>query len=314
MSLAKIIASVILVISPMAFADTNETSAVSLISTQQFPLPPESLATVYPPGPLVELDNGQALMAKFDKNHYQLSSVIATHQLPRYFTENLPGDLNDLPVQQKISVFIRLLLPTIKAVNQQILQVRTKVIALSHKPKMHRTEAEQDWLQGLFDTYGIKSAQIEDLLLQLDIIPTGMVLAQGIDESGWGSSHFAIAGNNLYGEHLPHDGGKYLTTPGGHVKVAAFDNLYQSTASYIHNLNTTLAYKELRQLRQQLRLQNKLTGDELVQSLLHYSSRGQAYVDNLRALIKHHHLDDFDSVKLNSAESIRYRFADSGIG
>ncbi|GIU24460.1 glucosaminidase domain-containing protein [Shewanella sp. MBTL60-007] len=258
------------------------------------------------------LHSAKELIAAFDDNDYQLTAVEQSKTLPSYYVENLPSDLNALPVSQKTTGFIRLLLPTIKAVNERILLVRDELNRLSAKPKSQWSEAEKRWVQTLSDSYAIQSGEIAELLLHIDIIPAGMVLAQGIDESGWGTSHFAIAGNNLYGEHLPHDGGKFLTTPGGHVKVAAFSDLYQSTASYMHNLNTTRAYKELRLLRQQLRTQEKLTGYELVQSLLHYSSRGQAYVDNLRALIKRHRLDDFDQSRLNTSDSVRYRFSDNG--
>ncbi|MCK8044579.1 glucosaminidase domain-containing protein [Shewanella sp. 1CM18E] len=309
MSLAKIIASIILVVSPAVIASTQQTLTANAPLAQQLPLPPLQLIKTYPQGAVIELNNAQALMTEFNQKNYQLESVINSRQLPPYFVENLPANLNDLPVQQKISLFIRLLLPTIKAVNQQILTVRSQVIKLAQKPKSQWSAAEQDWLQGLFDSYVVKSTRIDDLLLQLDIVPSGMVLAQAIDESGWGSSYFAVAGNNLYGEHLSASGGEYLTTPGGRVKVAAFANLYQSTASYMHNLNTTLAYQELRLLRKQLRAQDKLNGEELVQALTHYSTRGEAYVDNLRALIKLHGLDDFNAAKLTDTASIRYRFS-----
>ncbi|GIU51618.1 glucosaminidase [Shewanella sairae] len=311
MSLAKIVASIILVVSPAVFASPHQTLAPNAPLAQQLPVPPIQVAKSYPQVAVVELANAHDLQAEFDSKHYQLEAVLKTHQLPAYFVENLPNDLNALPVEQKISLFIRLLLPTIKAVNQQILAVRTQVITLSQKPKSKWSVTEQDWLQGLFDSYVVKSAQIEDLLLQLDIVPTGMVLAQAIDESGWGSSYFAIAGNNLYGEHLSEHGGEYLTTPGGHVKVAAFANLYQGTASYMHNLNTTLAYQDLRLLRKHLREQDKLNGAELVKALVHYSTRGEAYVDNLQALIKRHGLDDFDTAKLTGSVTIRYRFNES---
>ena len=278
------------------------------LAESPLPLSPEKIAQPYPNVEINTLNSAPALIETFAQKHYQLGQVKANNQLPPYYVENLPNNLNALPVQQKTSGFIRLLLPTIKAVNDQILQVRTKLVSLSQQPTKNWSDEEQQWVKALMKSYDVKSNDIKQLLLQVDIIPIGMVLAQGIDESGWGTSHFAVAGNSLYGEHLPAHGGKYLTTPGGHVKVAAFDNLYAGTASYIHNLNTTHAYKELWTLRQQLREQNNLNGHQLVQALEHYSTRGEAYVDNLRALIKHHQLDSFDNVTFNNSESIRIRF------
>ena len=192
--------------------------------------------------------------------------------------------------------------------NKRISAVRNDVITLSKQPKSEWSQEETVWLNDLMASYDIKSNNISDLLLRLDIIPAGMVLAQGIDESGWGTSYFAVKGNGLYGEHLSSKGGKYLSTPGGHVKVAAFDNLFAGTARYMYNLNTTSAYKELWTLRQKLRAEGKLSGYELVESLSHYSTRGEAYVDNLQALIKHHKLDSFDNVKFNNTTPVRIRF------
>ncbi|ABZ77888.1 BAX protein [Shewanella halifaxensis HAW-EB4] len=314
MSFTKILVCMVLLTSPLVLASSSLNLSQNLNAIHSLPLSPEQVQQPYPHVTVKTLRSADQLITEFDKNNYQLGRVEDSNKLPAYFIENLPSDLNALPVSQKTSGFIRLLMPTIKAVNDRILLIRDELSRLSAKPASQWSEAEKLWVQTLSDSYAIKSGDIAELLLHIDIIPAGMVLAQGIDESGWGTSHFAIAANNLYGEHLPHDGGKYLTTPDGHVKVAAFSDLYQSTASYMHNLNTTRAYKELRLLRQQLRAQKNLTGYELVQSLLHYSTRGQAYVDNLRALIKRHHLDDFDQSKLSANDTIRYRFTDDGNG
>lgn len=278
------------------------------LASDKLPLSPDQLSQPYPDIAVTTLHSAPELIAVFKQHDYQLEKTANSSKLPAYFIENLPDDLNSLPVQQKTSGFIRLLLPTIQAVNDQILAVRHQVEVLANKETTEWSSNEKQWIKQLYASYNVKSGDIQQLLLHIDIIPVGMVLAQGIDESGWGTSHFAIKGNSLYGEHLPAHGGKYLTTPGGHVKVAAFDNLYQGTASYMHNLNTTGAYKELWNLRHQLRKQNNLTGYELVQALSHYSTRGEAYVDNLRALITHHKLDSFDNVELDKQQSLRVRF------
>ncbi|MBD1567878.1 glucosaminidase domain-containing protein [Aliivibrio sp. S10_S31] len=300
MSLSKtlkhIFASLLFLISSICLADTT------------LPLSPEKISSPYPNVKVTSLNSAQSLINEFKQHQYQLANVIKTEQIPTFFVENLPDDLNSLPVQEKISGFIRLLLPTIIEVNKQISAVRHDVITLSKQPKSEWSKTETVWLQNLMTSYDIKSNTIDDLLLRLDIIPVGMVLAQGIDESGWGTSYFAVKGNGLYGEHLSSKGGKYLSTPGGHVKVAAFDNLFAGTARYMYNLNTTSAYKDLWKLRQQLRAEGKLSGYELVESLSHYSTRGEAYVENLQALIKHHKLDSFDQVTFDSSTPVRVRF------
>lgn len=302
MSLSKklkhISASLLLIASSSTLADT------------QLPISPEKIDNPYPEVKVTTLNSAQSLINQFKLHQYQLANVSSTEQIPSFFVENLPSDLNSLPVQEKISGFIRLLLPTIIEVNKRISAVRNDVITLSKQPKSEWSKEETVWLNELMTSYDIKSNSIDDLLLRLDIIPVGMVLAQGIDESGWGTSYFAVKGNGLYGEHLSSKGGKYLSTPGGHVKVAAFDNLFAGTARYMYNLNTTSAYKDLWILRKKLSREGKLSGYELVEALSHYSTRGDAYVENLQSLIKHHKLDSFDQVTFDSSTPIRVRFED----
>lgn len=302
MSLSKklkhISASLLLIASSSTLADT------------QLPISPEKIHNPYPEVKVTTLNSAQSLIKEFKQHQYQLAKISSTEQIPSFFVENLPSDLNSLPVQEKISGFIRLLLPTIIEVNKRISAVRNDVITLSKQPKSEWSKEETVWLNELMTSYDIKSNSIDDLLLRLDIIPVGMVLAQGIDESGWGTSYFAVKGNGLYGEHLSSKGGKYLSTPGGHVKVAAFDNLFAGTARYMYNLNTTSAYKDLWILRKKLSREGKLSGYELVDALSHYSTRGDAYVDNLQSLIKHHKLDSFDQVTFDSSTPIRVRFKD----
>lgn len=302
MSLSKklkhIAASLLLIASSSTLADT------------QLPISPEKIHNPYPEVKVTTLNSAQSLIKEFKQHQYQLAKISSIEQIPSFFVENLPSDLNSLPVQEKISGFIRLLLPTIIEVNKRISAVRNDVITLSKQPKSEWSKEETVWLNELMTSYDIKSNSIDDLLLRLDIIPVGMVLAQGIDESGWGTSYFAVKGNGLYGEHLSSKGGKYLSTPGGHVKVAAFDNLFAGTARYMYNLNTTSAYKDLWILRKKLSREGKLSGYELVDALSHYSTRGDAYVDNLQSLIKHHKLDSFDQVTFDSSTPIRVRFKD----
>ena len=252
----------------------------------------------------VTLQGAAKLEQQFNQRHYNLAKVRETHIVPRIFVTNLPSNLNQQPVTHKINDFIRLLLPTVLLVNQQILQIRNTLLTLNQIPQEKWTAQQQRWLKLLTHDYRLPSVNINKLLKHIDIIPTSMALAQGIDESGWGTGYFAIKGNNLYGEHLPVGGHKYLVTPDRKVKVAAFDSLYQSTAAYFYNLNASDAYQDLRALRFKLRTNNKLTGLKLIDALESYSIRGQAYVANLHSLIINNHLESYDKAKLNNQKGI----------
>lgn len=278
------------------------------LADSELPLAPEQVADSSKDDLKVTFKSVQGLVKYYSDKDYTLESVVSTDKVPSYFTQNLPNDLNELPTDVKTSTFIRLLLPTIKHVNEQILKVRGRLTVLANQPKAEWSDPENQWIGELFNTYGVTSKDIQELLLHVDIIPVSMALAQGIDESGWGTSYFSVEGNNLYGEHLPARGGKFLSTPNGKVKVAAFDNLYQGTASYMHNLNSTRAYEHLWEMRKQLRANDNLSGYELVKALANYSTRGDAYVDNLQALIKYHQLERFDNVDLDKGRKATIYF------
>ncbi len=269
----------------------------------------------WPPATIVEtlsLNNSQAAASLMLQKDYTLDQVRASGAVPPLFALNLPTDLAKQPVDQKTRVFIRLILPNIVKVNEDVLAVRQDVLELDHIQKQGQSlsTAQQQWLAKVASNYGLETPEISALLIRVDAVPVALALAQGIDESGWGTSHFAKAGNVLYGQHAAAGSQqKTLTTPDGKVEVAAFDSLFQATASYIHNLNSSHAYAGLRQVRSQLRAAGKpVTAYELAGSLLHYSARGEGYVQDLRGIINHRHLDKLDKLKMADAPAIAIEF------
>ena len=242
-----------------------------------------------------------------DEHGFELENVRSSGLVPPIFAVNLPSDLFTLPTASKTSLFIRLLIPHVVSVNDGILQVRKELQHLAGKigegKKLNASENE--WLVDLAKDYSGDVNNLDDLLSRVDIIPNALVLAQAIDESGWGTSHFAIAGNALYGEHLPAQSkGKFIATPGGNVRVAAFDSIYHGTANYVHNLNSTKAYRELREDRRQSRAsKNNLSGHELAGSLAAYSALGEKYVHTLRSIITRYRLDAFDNARIDNTSS-----------
>lgn len=272
----------------------------SLALSEDLPSLPEQFTTPYKNiTNHVKLSSSTELELFFDKAGYTLKQTHQSHTIPQIFTTNLPSDLNKLAVKNKTALFIRSLLTSVIKVNTDILNVRKEVEKLATKNEKGEslTSDEKVWLHEIAISFHADPTNFHDLLTRIDILPVGLVMAQAIDESGWGTSHFAIVGNALYGQHLGKGSkGSFITTPGGHVKVASFDNLYHSTASYIHNLNTTKAYQSLRTKRATMRLQHgKITGYNLADALLSYSELGQHYVDTLKWLIKHYDLDDFNT-------------------
>ena len=146
------------------------------------------------------------------------------------------------------------------------------------------------------------SEDIDELLRRVDVIPVSLAIAQAAEESGWGTSRFAQTGNALFGQWtvasdigiVPEDREDGMTH-----KIKAFDNLAQSVAAYMRNLNTHRAYREFRQKRQgQRQWGEALDGHALASTLLRYSQRGDKYVKSIRTIMNANGLRELDGAHL----------------
>lgn len=148
-----------------------------------------------------------------------------------------------------------------------------------------------------------KIARLYDLrayLRKVDIIPPSLALAQASLESGWGKSRFAREANNLFGQWtytgsgmVPQDReeGKIHT-------IRIFRDLEDSVENYMLNLNIGWAYTDFRQKRYALRQKNEtLDGYSLSETLLEYSSAGQAYVNDLKTMMDVNGFRRYDYLK-----------------
>lgn len=126
-------------------------------------------------------------------------------------------------------------------------------------------------------------------------VPYDLVLMQGAKESAWGTSRFALQGNNLFGEwcFTPNCGlVPERRTPDMQHEVRVFSSVQASVRSYLRNINTHRAYRGLRQVRQELIEQGlEPRGKDLAPGLIHYSERGQAYVNEMISLLRSNQLD-----------------------
>lgn len=181
------------------------------------------------------------------------------------------------------------MLPVIQKENAKIYSERTFIENTIKKSIFLINSSNISQLLQLKKKY--KIARLYDLrayLRKIDIIPPSLALAQASLESGWGKSRFAREANNLFGQWtyagngmVPQDReeGKIHT-------IRIFRDLEDSVENYMLNLNIGWAYTDFRQKRYELRQKNEtLDGYLLSETLLEYSSAGQAYVDDLKTMI-----------------------------
>ena len=91
-------------------------------------------------------------------------------------------------------------------------------------------------------------------------IPTPLIIAQAIVESNFGTSRFAVEGNNLFGIRVWSKEGMLPAKqdPSINWRVKTFKTKCQSVKSYILTLNQNHHYQEFRQMRQRTKDPMKL--------------------------------------------------------
>jgi len=182
------------------------------------------------------------IAAIFESRGYDLRSVRESGTCPRLFLHDIPLDMDGVePVQAKKGLFIALLLPLVLKANEVIAEQRETLLQLRERNAKGGkvTAAEQSWLQSMADLYAAEPEDLDELVARVDIVPPSLALAQGIDESGWGTSRFAREGESLFGQHASADAhAKIRATSASAVGVAAFSGMPGSVQSYLHNLTT----------------------------------------------------------------------------
>ncbi|MBT8145319.1 MAG: glucosaminidase domain-containing protein, partial [Gammaproteobacteria bacterium] len=133
-------------------------------------------------------------------------------------------------------------------------------------------------------------------LKRVDKIPAPLALAQAANESAWGTSRFALEGNNVFGQWCFDEGcgivPKRRRADASH-EVRAFASLDAAVQAYFLNLNTHDRYKNFRDMRFQMRNQRgDLDPLVLAYGLVGYSERGDEYVDEIQTIIQQNDLVD----------------------
>ncbi len=265
----------------------------------------------------VETNSYTDVLKLFDEIDYTAEQWQAgIREVPRIEITDIPERWQKqsphIPVMDKKKVFFRLALPGILLVNEKITADRKQLL---NKIKNNKTKTDQ-WLLHLAkkykvisdDEHALNKNDFAMLINRVDIIPPSLSLAQAAEESGWGTSRFAVLGNALFGQWdfsgkgiKPKNQRKEL----GNYGIARFDSPQQSIEAYIMNLNTHRAYKNLRDKRASMReSNNKPTGWELAKTLDKYSERGIHYIEGLHNLMRYNKLMSADDAYLWSKGKI----------
>lgn len=157
------------------------------------------------------------------------------------------------------------------------------------------SERERYWLLNLAHDYRIETEKhsereiLAELMLRVDVLPASLALAQAANESAWGTSRFALQGNNVFGQWCYEAGCGIIPAQrktGASHEVKSFESIASSVQAYFFNINTHSSYSYLRDLRSRMRERN-LPFDpmSLAIGLGRYSERGDNYVNEIQRII-----------------------------
>jgi Bax protein len=208
--------------------------------------------------------------------------------------------------RERKQVLIDLLLPLVLKANDDILAQRKELERIGQVPGSIGLKDRQ-MVEDLARVYHVERnstrERLDELLVRVDVLPVSLVLAQAGIESGWGTSRFALQGNNVFGLRGPKGLGM---TPGERAggcdfSLATFGDLQECISYYLWNINTHAEYEQLRRLR----TQKHIHYDPLVlaQGLSTYSEMGDAYVEKVMGVVRE--LKGYDSYRLSPMKDER---------
>ena len=206
-------------------------------------------------------------------------------------------------VDKRKQQFFMFLKDYIDAANAEVLETRQQLkrydeIAASGS---RLTPTERMFILTLADEYDVDATALSEreitaeLMKRVDEVPLAMALAQAANESAWGTSRFALEGNNIFGQWCFESGcGLVPLQRQGSAshEVRKFESIGESVRAYINNINSQYSYEGLRELRARMRRRDEpLNAFDLAAGLAAYSERGENYVDEVQNLIVQNELD-----------------------
>lgn len=245
-----------------------------------------------------DVSSAVRLDSAFQRMGYRLDDIgEGLAEVPPLFLTQVPGDIEDLPdTDTKKAVFLRVMLPLVLAVDEEIANDRARLLDLAARKSAGQIlpADESLWLAGLARRYDVEDGNLKKLISRVDVVPPSLALAQSAEESGWGTSHLVRRSQNLFGHTVD--------VAGDEPTMRNFASLYEAVRAYVHNLNTHRAYDDLRRSRASIRARGAAPdGQALVAALHGYSERGDAYVSTIRSLIRRNDLVRFDRARLGRA-------------
>ena len=197
-------------------------------------------------------------------------------QIPRIYLKTLPVDWEKIEKSDdKNKMFIKILLPLVMKINEEIAVERSAILSLLKKEQT-LNEKEKNFVEEKALKYDVftpnKSEKRYKLLLnglkeRVDELPAGFLIAYAGVFSDWGNSRLSTVANSLFREEVWYsDEGIEPETAGrADFKYAKFDSLEDGLRSFMHKLNTNITYQFIWTAREASnKIGRKVLGEQII--------------------------------------------------
>ena len=198
-----------------------------------------------------------SLKKMFSDLAYEKYIDLPDGEYPRIFVQNLPSDFGEFEdTTERNRVFMQILVPLILKVNDEILEEREIVEALSYDFEQNKDfdEADMYYIEELAKKYDISTPfkdtrryikLLAELKKKVDIVPPSILVASAAVRTNWGTSRVALLANNLFKQRVwfEEDG---LTPVGDEdegYKYKIYDSLEASIKDYVFKYNIIVIFK-----------------------------------------------------------------------
>lgn len=208
---------------------------------------------------------------------------------------NIKG-LDTLPLDQKKMKFVSALLPAILVAKDKLYHQKKSFEKLLAAAEW--TAEDSIFYHKLATNY--RTSDTTAILAALETHPNSIVLAQAAIESGWGNSRIFGEGNNLFGiwsynanePRIP----ARIQRDGKTIYLRKYADVSESISDYFRTIGRSRHYAGFRKARS-----NSHEVETLIPYLINYSERREAYISQLRTMIRYNQLKQYDHYRLDSS-------------
>lgn len=183
---------------------------------------------------------------------------------PRIYLSHLPQDWLEISENQaKQKTFIKILLPLVLKVNEEIQQERAEIEKINDKFKAGKklSEEEQKFLENKAEKYDVFTRMKGDerisillyrLLTNVDSVPPSIMISTAAIYTDWGVSRLAQEGNALYRDEIWYQkdkGIKPIDDPQAEYTYQTFSSLEECIRQRALKLNSHINYDYFRETR-----------------------------------------------------------------